>query len=144
MEGAKSINSFRITFYLEFRCGTGAGQGQQRLSSGRYEVQMLDSSGLEGKSNECGGCTGLLHPVKTCVSLLLLGKPTASNSGRGFKDGQKEKRLDECDKWRSFTIIGLPKRTTASPLKEGPEPGSFMKIMEIQCGIETFGLSLYE
>lgn len=60
--GTKSLQLFtnftlHLEFLLPFKPG---GRGQDRGNSGvylqdRYEVQVLDSFGLKGESNECGG-----------------------------------------------------------------------------------------
>ena len=62
--------SMHVEFFLPFRP---AARGQGRGSSGfyqvdLYEVQILDSFGLAGKNNECGGVYTLAEPtVNMCL-----------------------------------------------------------------------------
>jgi len=69
MQGVMSREKFQdFRLHLEFRTPfMPAARGQARGNSGaymqgRYEVQILDSFGLEGRDNECGGIYGVKSP----------------------------------------------------------------------------------
>jgi hypothetical protein len=74
--GCKSKEIFQDhRLHLEFRTpfqpgDSGQGRGNSGVYiQGRYELQVLDSFGLRGENNECGGIR-LQVPSSTCVILL--------------------------------------------------------------------------
>lgn len=75
MEGATSLEEFGdCTLHLEFMLSyMPEARGQARSNSGvylqgRYEVQVLDSFGLNGENNECGGVYTVAKPqVNMCL-----------------------------------------------------------------------------
>lgn len=108
-------------------------RGQDRGNSGlyvqgRYETQMLDSFGLEGKMDETGGIYSIKAPdLNMCLPPLswqtydveftaakfdAQGKKTANPRMTVYLNGVKVQ-----------DNIELPHATTAAPVPEGPEPG---------------------
>jgi hypothetical protein len=116
---------FQLPFMPESR-------GQQRGNSGiylqgRYEVQMLDSFGLKGEDNECGGIYSIKAPdMNLCYPPLAWQTYDIDYTAAEYKDGQKVKNAKITVKHNGQVIhedVELPKTTTAAPVAEGPEPG---------------------
>ena len=134
MQGVTSKQKFGShSLHIEFRLPyMPAARGQARGNSGvylqgRYEVQMLDSFGLEGKHNECGGIYTIAEPkVNMCYPPLTWQSYDIDYTAAEYDGDKKIKNARITVKHNGVTIhdnVELTHATTAAPLKEGPEPG---------------------
>ena len=134
-QGANSKQRFQdCQLHMEFRLPYAPeARGQARGNSGlylqgRYEVQMLDSFGLEGKQNECGGVYGIAAPsVNMCFPPLQWQTYDVEFTAAKFDEsGNKTQNARMTVRHNGVVIhenLDLTKSTTAAPLNEGPEPG---------------------
>jgi hypothetical protein len=132
--GATSKRKFQscqlhVEFLLPFMP---AARGQARGNSGcylqgRYEVQMLDSFGLEGANNECGGIYSIKAPdVNMCYPPFTWQTYDIDYTAATYGDGKKVKNATMTVQHNGVLIhkeVELPKNTTAAPVPEGPDPG---------------------
>jgi hypothetical protein len=129
-QGATSEDKFRdFTVHIEFRLPyMPAARGQARGNSGiylqgRYEIQMLDSFGLEGKDNECGGIYGVSAP-KLNMAFPPLTWQTYDidfTAARFDADGNKTANAKVTVKHNGVVIhqdLEIPKTTGSSPVKD--------------------------
>lgn len=134
-EGQTSKQKFQsYTIHLEFMLAYKPdARSQERGNSGfynqsRYEVQVLDSFGLEGKDNECGGIYSVKAPdFNMCLPPLQWQTYDIEFTAAKFDTkGKKSANARATVKHNGVVIhkdVEIPKATTAAPLGEGPEPG---------------------
>jgi hypothetical protein len=134
MQGATSKQRFgSFTAHLEFCTpfmpnDRDQGRGNSGFyAQGRYEVQILDSFGLEGLDNECGGLYGVARPkVNMCFPPLSWQTYDVDYTAAEYKDGKKVRGATMTVRHNGVEIhkdIELPRATTAAPVGEGPELG---------------------
>jgi hypothetical protein len=136
-QGSTSKQKFGShTVHIEFRLpyqpeDSGQGRGNSGIYlQGRYEVQMLDSFGLEGEQNECGGIYSVAKPsVNMCLPPLSWQTYDIDyTAGEYDADGKVKKNPRITVKHNGVTIhdnVELPgeRNTTAAPVAAGKEPG---------------------
>ena len=134
-QGITSKQKFQdFSLHLEFLLAyMPAARGQGRANSGcymqgRYEVQILDSFGLSGEHNECGGVYTINKPdTNMCLPPLQWQtydvEYTAAKFDATGKKSANAKLTVLHNGVKIHKELELPKTTTAAPLPEGAEPG---------------------
>ena len=137
MEGTTSKNLFQDHhIHLEFRIpyqplDRGQGRGNSGIYvQGRYEVQMLDSFGLHGAMNECGGIYSVTEtPINMAFPPLTWQTYDIYYTAGRYDDNGKVVKHPFISVYHNGVKIHdkvqLPgeRNTTAAPLKAGPAPG---------------------
>ena len=135
VQGVTSKQKFQnYSMHLEFLLSyMPAARGQGRGNSGcyaqgRYEVQILDSFGLSGEHNECGGIYTVKKPdINMCFPPLSwqtydidFTAATYDAAGKKLTDARMTVKHNGV---LIHNDVAVPKATTAAPVAEGPEPG---------------------
>jgi hypothetical protein len=128
------------TLHIEFRTPfMPTAEGQARGNSGvylqdRYEIQVLDSFGLEGKNNECGGVYGMKAPrVNMCYPPLAWQTYDVDFTAAQFDDSGKKTKNARLTLYHNgvkiYDDIELPGHTPGGAETEAPGIGP-LKLQE--------------
>jgi hypothetical protein len=136
LAGTRSRDSFQdFSLHLEFRTpfvpkATGQGRGNSGLYlQDRYELQVLDSFGLEGANNECGGFYQIKEPaVNMCFPPLSWQTYDVDFTAARFEGDKKVKNARVSIKHNGVKIFDdfeLPNLTPGGAPTESPGKGPF-------------------
>ncbi|RYD24218.1 MAG: DUF1080 domain-containing protein [Verrucomicrobiaceae bacterium] len=137
MQGAKTTETFgSFSLHIEFQLPyMPESTGQQRGNSGlylqgRYEIQMLDSFGLEGLDNECAGIYQIARPVQNlCFPPLTWQTYDIDFTAATFKGDDKRKKATVTVRHNGFIVhkdLELPGPTGGAVLKDTEELGPIL------------------
>jgi hypothetical protein len=133
-QGVTSKQKFQsFSIHLEFRTPfMPAARGQARGNSGfyaqgRYEAQILDSFGLKGEDNECGGIYEISDPkLNMCLPPLAWQTYDIDFKAAKYDNGKKVEDARMTVRLNGVLVqdnVEIPRATRAAPVQEGPEPG---------------------